>query len=227
LHTGSFHIPDSTPRNITGRSPPRITTTSAEQPQTRHFTRPQKRYTQVNTQFVQQLLDFDGQALAFRHQPMMPHRRVADREVAGHWEGDLITGEANRSAIGTLVERSSRYVILLYLPGRHTAEAVRGAVVEAMKNLPARLRRSLTWDQGSEMALHAEIAAALGTAGVLVPEGQRSRHPWLSPPAGPIQLRPGAVRRRTVLVAARMANSVAGCDPPAQNWRHGTVGSSI
>ena len=71
---------------------------------------------------------------------------------------------------------------LLYLPGRHTAEAVRGAVVEAMKDLPARLRRSLTWDQGSEMALHAEIAAALGTAGVLVPEGQRSRHPWLRPP---------------------------------------------
>jgi IS30 family transposase len=87
---------------------------------------------------------------------------AADREVAGHWEGDLITGEANRSAIGTLVERTSRYVILLYLPGRHTAEAVRDAVIDAMKDLPAHLRRSLTWDQGSEMALHAEIAQALG-----------------------------------------------------------------
>jgi IS30 family transposase len=84
-----------------------------------------------------------------------------DREVAGHWEGDLITGESNRSAIGTLVERSSRFTILLYLPGRHTAEAVRDAVVEAMKGLPAHLRRSLTWDQGSEMAMHADIAQAL------------------------------------------------------------------
>jgi IS30 family transposase len=86
---------------------------------------------------------------------------AADRGVAGHWEGDLITGESNRSAIGTLVERSSRYVILLYLPGRHTAEAVRDAVIDAMKDLPAQLRRSLTWDQGSEMALHTEIAQAL------------------------------------------------------------------
>jgi transposase, IS30 family len=86
---------------------------------------------------------------------------AAGRQVAGHWEGDLITGEANRSAIGTLVERSSRYTILLHLPGRHTAQAVRDAVVEAMKDLPAHLRRSQTWDQGSEMAMHAEIAAAL------------------------------------------------------------------
>jgi transposase, IS30 family len=87
---------------------------------------------------------------------------AADREVAGHWEGDLITGEDNRSAIGTLVERTSRYTILLYLPGRHTADAIRDAVIDALKDLPPQLRRSLTWDQGSEMALHAEIAAALG-----------------------------------------------------------------
>jgi IS30 family transposase len=87
---------------------------------------------------------------------------AADRSAAGHWEGDLITGEDNRSAIGTLVERTSRYTILLYLPGRHTADAVRDAVIDAMKDLPAHLRRSLTWDQGSEMAMHAEIAQALG-----------------------------------------------------------------
>jgi IS30 family transposase len=87
---------------------------------------------------------------------------AADRGVAGHWEGDLITGESNRSAIGTLVERRSRYVILLHLPGRHTAEAVRDAIIDAMKDLPTHLRRSLTWDQGSEMASHAEIAQALG-----------------------------------------------------------------
>jgi IS30 family transposase len=86
-----------------------------------------------------------------------------DRAVAGHWEGDLITGAANRSAIGTLVERTSRFTILLHLPnGRHTAEDVRDALVAAMAQLPGRLRRSLTWDQGSEMALHADIALALG-----------------------------------------------------------------
>ena len=79
---------------------------------------------------------------------------AAGREEPGHWEGDLITGASNRSAIGTLVDRASRYTILLYLPGRHTAEAVRDALIAAMSALPPRLRRSLTWDQGKEMALH-------------------------------------------------------------------------
>jgi len=87
---------------------------------------------------------------------------AVDRETVGHWEGDLIVGQYNRSAIGTLVERSSRYTILLHLPGRHTADAVRDAVIDAMKDLPRHLRRSLAWDQGSEMALHGEIAAVLG-----------------------------------------------------------------
>ena len=87
---------------------------------------------------------------------------AAGREEPGHWEGDLITGASNRSAIGTLVDRASRYTILLYLPGRHTAEAVRDALIAAMSALPPRLRRSLTWDQGKEMALHTEISAALG-----------------------------------------------------------------
>lgn len=85
-----------------------------------------------------------------------------DRSVPGHWEGDLIIGAANRSAIGTMVERCSRFTILLHLPGRHTAEAVRDAIIVAFAQLPASLRRSLTWDQGSELALHAEIAAVLG-----------------------------------------------------------------
>jgi len=85
-----------------------------------------------------------------------------DRDTPGHWEGDLITGELNRSAIGTLVERSTRFTILLYLPGRHTAEAVRDALVHTLAELPPQLRRSLTWDQGKEMALHAEVTQSLG-----------------------------------------------------------------
>jgi len=87
---------------------------------------------------------------------------AAARSEPGHWEGDLITGASNRSAIGTLVDRASRFTILLHLPGRHTAEAVRDALIAAMSSLPPQLRRSLTWDQGKEMALHQEVTAALG-----------------------------------------------------------------
>ena len=88
---------------------------------------------------------------------------AAARTLPGHWEGDLITGTSNQSAIGTLVDRASRFTILVHLPGRrHTAEAVRDALVQAMAALPAELRRSLTWDQGKELALHAEIAQTLG-----------------------------------------------------------------
>jgi transposase, IS30 family len=77
-------------------------------------------------------------------------------------EGDLITGAGNRSAIGTLVDRASRFTILLHLPGRHTAEAVRDALITAFSQVPPELHRSLTWDQGKEMALHGEVTAALG-----------------------------------------------------------------
>jgi transposase, IS30 family len=87
---------------------------------------------------------------------------AAGRDEPGHWEGDLITGASNRSAIGTLVDRASRFTVLLHLPGRHTAEAVRDALIAAFVQVPPPLRRSLTWDQGKEMALHGEITAALG-----------------------------------------------------------------
>jgi len=87
---------------------------------------------------------------------------VDDRLEAGHWEGDLITGPSNRSAIGTLVERTTRFVLLVHLPDNHTAEATRTGVVAAMGGLPAGLRRTLTWDQGSEMAGHVQITAATG-----------------------------------------------------------------
>jgi IS30 family transposase len=86
---------------------------------------------------------------------------VADRAVPGHWEGDLIIGTRD-TAIGTLVERSTRFVMLLHLPGRHDAASVAAAMTEAAGTLPVQLRRSLTWDQGHEMAFHAKIAMATG-----------------------------------------------------------------
>ena len=89
---------------------------------------------------------------------------VEDRVQLGHWEGDLIMGPSNRSAIGTLVERSTRFVILLAFPGAvATAEAVRHAISTALGNLPNGLRRTLTWDQGKELALHQKITASTGT----------------------------------------------------------------
>jgi transposase, IS30 family len=86
-----------------------------------------------------------------------------DRAVPGHWEGDLILGAGNASAIATLVERHTRYVRLAALPaGRHDAAAVRDALITAMAGLPASLARSLTWDQGAEMARHHEFSLATG-----------------------------------------------------------------
>ncbi|TKJ31244.1 transposase [Blastococcus sp. CCUG 61487] len=83
-----------------------------------------------------------------------------DRAVPGHWEGDLILGKNNRSAIGTLVERSTRFLILLHLPGPHDVLAFQHAVVAAMGGLPDHLRRSLAWDQGLEMRNHKQIRIA-------------------------------------------------------------------
>src|SRR5947199_5321777 len=101
------------------------------------------------------------------------------RVVPGHWEGDLILGLGS-SAIGTLVERTTRFTMLLHLPpmpghGRprvkngpaltgHGAIAVRDAITEAITTLPVQLRRSLTWDQGAEMAQHAQLRVESGLA---------------------------------------------------------------
>ena len=87
---------------------------------------------------------------------------AADRAVPGHWEGDLIMGAGNRTAIGTLVERPARYCLLLHLPAGHDAASVRDEMITTIGGLPAVLRRSLTWDQGAEMAHHHQISLATG-----------------------------------------------------------------
>jgi IS30 family transposase len=105
---------------------------------------------------------------------------AADRAVPGHWEGDLILGLGS-SSIGTLVERTTRFTMLLHLPrmdghgfeartkngpalAGHGAEAVRGAIARTITTLPEQLRRSLTWDQGAEMAQHAQLRIEAGVA---------------------------------------------------------------
>ncbi len=110
------------------------------------------------------------------------HDRPAEalgREQPGHWEGDLIVGAGNASAIVTIVERTTRYTLLGHLPGtRHDSATVRDTVLAALADLPPHLRRTLTWDQGTEMARHAEIAAALGTTSIYFCD---PHSPWQRP----------------------------------------------
>jgi IS30 family transposase len=89
---------------------------------------------------------------------------VEDRAVPGHWEGDLIMGAGNTSAIGTLVERATGFLVLLHLPNDHTAVTMQTAICDQMALLPQTLRQTLTWDRGSEMTNHAQIADATGLA---------------------------------------------------------------
>lgn len=86
---------------------------------------------------------------------------VADRAVPGHWEGDLVMGVAGGVAVGTLVERTTRFTILLHLPGRHDADSVAEAMIRQMSHLPEHLRRSLTWDRGTELARYHKIQLEL------------------------------------------------------------------
>ena len=87
---------------------------------------------------------------------------VEDRAVPGHWEGDLIIGKNGRSAVGTLVERATRYVLLLHLPDGRDAETVDTAMRHAIAKLPGELFRTITWDQGKEMSRHAQFTIDTG-----------------------------------------------------------------
>jgi IS30 family transposase len=89
---------------------------------------------------------------------------AADRAVPGHWEGDLIIGRNGASQIGTLVERSTRYCLLLHLPQGKDAATVAQAMITTIATLPAQLRRSITWDQGAELARHQQITLATDMA---------------------------------------------------------------
>jgi IS30 family transposase len=102
----------------------------------------------------------DGRRERIKDKVMLSERpaEADDRAVPGHWEGDLIKGRDGNSSVGTLVERSTRWVMLLHLPDGASAEAVRDAIVAKIGTLPVALRRSLTWDQGIELARHAEIS---------------------------------------------------------------------
>lgn len=102
---------------------------------------------------------------------------VADRREPGHWEGDLIVGAFNRSAIGTLVERTTRVTALVHLEGPSRAEALRDRLIEMFNDLPPELRRSLTWDQGSEIAHHHAITEATTMKVFLCHPGK----PWERP----------------------------------------------
>jgi transposase, IS30 family len=112
---------------------------------------------------------FEQPMLTIHQRPFQPE----DRSEAGHWEGDIIVGKDQRSAIGTLVERTTRLVRLLHLPQRD-GDTLHAALIARMADLPPALLRSITWDQGTEMARHLTITKSLGAPVYFCD----SRSPW-------------------------------------------------
>jgi transposase, IS30 family len=151
---------------------------------------------------------------------------VKDRAVPGHWEGDLIFGK-KMTSIGTLVERHSRYVILLKLPNGHGAEAVRKAMTKRILTLPAQLRRSITWDQGKEMAEARPLHRRDGCADLLLRSQEplaaweQRKHQRIAAPIpaevfGPLAMHPARARRHRSLAQheastdARLGDTISG-----------------
>jgi IS30 family transposase len=99
---------------------------------------------------------------------------VEDRAVPGHWEGDLVLGRSGRSQVATLVERTTRFVVLVHLPGDRKAETVRDAMQRKIATLPEAMLRSITWDQGKEMATHASFTVDTGIQVYFC----EPHHPW-------------------------------------------------
>lgn len=128
--------------------------------------RPRRRGDQRRPRFVVPITPIDQRPV-----------EVLERLEPGHWEGDCIVGAYNRSAIGTLVERTFRYTILLHLDGDSRAGAVRDQLIETFSALPPALRKSLTWDQGSEMSHHHTVAEAVGMPVYFCDPGK----PWQRP----------------------------------------------
>ena len=116
---------------------------------------------------------FIAPALLIDHRPAA----VDERSRIGDWEGDLITGRGGLSAIGPLVCRRSRYIKLIHLPGRRTADDLILGIHQTLAELPESVRLTLTWDQGTEMAGHDQIAA-LFAEGVFF---ARAGNPWQRP----------------------------------------------
>lgn len=138
-------------------------------PQHRSPLRTKRDHRKAQTRTDRRRPRFEQPMLSIHDRPFPPE----DRNEAGHWEGDLIIGANQQSAIGTLVERQTRLVVLLHLPQRD-GDTLHEALRTRLGELPAPLRRSITWDQGTEMARHLAISATLGTKVYFCD----SRSPW-------------------------------------------------
>jgi len=132
----------------------------------RPYRRPRRRGDQRRSRFTAPIVLIDDRPAA-----------ADDRTQPGHWEGDVIVGAFNRSAIGTLVERTCRYTHLVHLDGPSRAEALRDALIELFESLPDELCRSITWDQGAKTAHHHEITRTTLTPVYLCHPGR----PWERP----------------------------------------------
>ena len=148
---------------------------------------------------------------------------AADRAVPGHWEGDLVFGRG-MSPVATLVERSTRYLMLVGLPDGHRAELVADALAAAITTLPRQLTRSLTWDQGHEMAEHARFSLDTGIAVYFCdPNSPGSAAATRTPTACCVSTSPAPSTCATTARPTSMPpppSSTAGLDRPSTSRHH-------